>query len=166
MTIHNLSGNFQPQRAEIDRKQPKTSAVPPVANEESKLSGQPDLSKANSLRKSPIEAENTSDKNGTVNQNSSNGSKDIKITESMKDEINHQIQDLSQYNQSIERTLQFNVDEELGVTVVKVLDKETNELVRQFPQEEILNFSRKLKELNEENMNNTNTKGFFLQEKV
>jgi len=80
-----------------------------------------------------------------------------------KDEVKNEIEELQQFNQSIDRSLQFKVDEELGVTIVRVIDKETDELIRQFPPEELLNLSRRLKELNEQDSGNS---GILLQEKV
>ncbi|MFT6733170.1 MAG: putative FlaG/YvyC family protein [Polaribacter sp.] len=86
-----------------------------------------------------------------------------KSIENDKAEVKNQIEELQQFNQSIDRSLQFKVDDELGVTIVRVVDKETDELIRQFPPEELLNISRRLKELNEQGLAN---QGVFLQESV
>ncbi len=43
--------------------------------------------------------------------------------------------------------LRFSVHEPTGRTVVKVIDKESQELVREFPSEEILNVAAKLDEM-------------------
>lgn len=86
-----------------------------------------------------------------------------KSIENDKAEVKNQIEELQQFNQSIDRSLQFKVDDELGVTIVRVVDKETDELIRQFPPEELLNISRRLKELNEQGLSN---QGVFLQESV
>ncbi|PHS19780.1 MAG: hypothetical protein COA86_03200 [Kangiella sp.] len=80
-----------------------------------------------------------------------------------KEEINNQIEELQQFNQSIDRSLQFKIDEELGVTIVRVVDKETDELIRQFPPEELINLSRRLKEVNEQKISNS---GVLLEERV
>lgn len=80
-----------------------------------------------------------------------------------KTEVKNQIEELQQFNQSIDRSLQFQVDDELGVTIVRVVDKETDELIRQFPPEELINLSRRLKELNEQG---SSTQGVLLQEFV
>ena len=44
--------------------------------------------------------------------------------------------------QSFSRSLQISVDGDLGTTVIRVLDTETDELVRQIPSEEILQVAR------------------------
>lgn len=56
----------------------------------------------------------------------------------------------NQVTQNIQRRLSFQIDDELGKTVVKVFDRETEELIRQFPPEELLTLSRRLKELNDQ----------------
>jgi flagellar protein FlaG len=44
----------------------------------------------------------------------------------------------------LERGLQFSVDESTGTTVVKLIDKETNEVLRQIPSKEMLSIARAL----------------------
>lgn len=45
---------------------------------------------------------------------------------------------------STNSNLQFSIDEESGKTVVRVLDGATNEVIRQFPSEEMLAIARNL----------------------
>ena len=40
--------------------------------------------------------------------------------------------------------LEFSVDQETGATIIKVLDIESGEVVRQIPPEEVLNYMRQL----------------------
>jgi flagellar protein FlaG len=42
------------------------------------------------------------------------------------------------------RGLQFSLDESTGVTVVKLVDKETNQVLRQIPSKEMLSIARAL----------------------
>ena len=58
-------------------------------------------------------------------------------------EVMHQMQD---HVQSIERDLDFRVDEESGRTVITVTDPETEEVIRQIPSEEVLNVMHHLRE--------------------
>jgi flagellar protein FlaG len=71
---------------------------------------------------------------------------------------------LEPFHQAIERRLQFSVDTKLGVTIVKVVDSETNELIRQFPAEEWIDLSHRLKKLNEPGA--TLEPGILLEETV
>jgi flagellar protein FlaG len=52
--------------------------------------------------------------------------------------------------QNLRRNLQFSIDDISGRSVVKVIDAETDEVIRQIPSEEILNLAHRLTELNEE----------------
>jgi len=58
------------------------------------------------------------------------------------------VEDLNEFVQVIQRKLQFSVDEESGKTVVKVIDSETDQVIRQIPSEEILEMQNRLGEMN------------------
>jgi flagellar protein FlaG len=64
--------------------------------------------------------------------------------------------------QSHQRSLQFSQDEESGRIVVKVINKETNEVVRQFPPDELLSLSRAIRVTQEEGADPDS--GFLLEE--
>ena len=53
---------------------------------------------------------------------------------------------MNDYVQSIQRDLQFSVDEDLEKTVVKVVDSHSGELIRQIPDAVFLELARKLRE--------------------
>ena len=52
---------------------------------------------------------------------------------------------LSAHVQNLHRSLQFSVDQESGDTVVKVVDAETKEVIRQIPSEELLAIAQRLR---------------------
>ncbi len=52
---------------------------------------------------------------------------------------------MSSHVQNLQRALQFSVDEESGDTVVKVIDAETKEVIRQIPSEELLAIAHRLR---------------------
>ncbi|HEY6527873.1 MAG TPA: flagellar protein FlaG [Cellvibrionaceae bacterium] len=54
--------------------------------------------------------------------------------------------------QNVKRELQFSVDQDLGRTVVKVVDSESGDLIRQIPEELFLELARKVKEQGEVNL--------------
>ena len=56
------------------------------------------------------------------------------------------VSDLNNLVRELHRELQFSVDEDSGDTVIKVIDKETDEIVRQIPSEEIMELRRRLQE--------------------
>ena len=55
------------------------------------------------------------------------------------------LNELAQHAQNINRGLKFSVDSELDKTVITVYDPTTEEVIRQIPSEEVLNFARALK---------------------
>jgi flagellar protein FlaG len=64
------------------------------------------------------------------------------------------VTEINEYVQSVQRDLQFFIDEDSGVTVVRVRDKETGDLIRQIPEDIFLNLAQKLKEDNTLNLIN------------
>jgi len=59
-------------------------------------------------------------------------------------EVQQAVSNLANYVQSLRRDLQFSVDERSGKSMVRVVDSETGETIRQIPSEEILAISRAL----------------------
>ena len=53
---------------------------------------------------------------------------------------------LNEHVQNTSRTLNFQVDEESGKTVIKVYDRESDKLIRQIPNELVLELARNLNE--------------------
>ena len=150
MTIYNVSGNFQPP-SEVNGR-----ALPPLSDRAPSTNVDHGVKLA------------ANDETSIVSVNSDAAVKRDEPKEKQL-EPQSQIEEFQNFNQSIERSLQFKVDEELGVTIVRVVDKETDELIRQFPPEELINLSRRLKELNEDNLDAispANQSGILLQEKV
>lgn len=60
------------------------------------------------------------------------------------DGVNEAVHKMRDYMQVIDRDLHFSVDEDSGVTVVKVIDPETKEVVRQIPSDDVLRVVRSL----------------------
>ena len=63
-----------------------------------------------------------------------------------QDKIKNVVSELNSYVQSKQRKLNFSVDDATGYTVIKVINKETDELVRQIPAEDILKVAAAMKE--------------------
>jgi len=64
--------------------------------------------------------------------------------ESSEQSLDSAVKQLNSYVQSINRNLEFNIDKDNGRTVVKVIDAETDELIRQIPNEEALEIAKNL----------------------
>lgn len=55
------------------------------------------------------------------------------------------LSNLTEHVQNLQRALEFSVDKESGETVVKVVDSETKEVIRQIPSEELLAIANRLR---------------------
>ena len=62
------------------------------------------------------------------------------------DQLEVVVQQLQEFVQTINRGIAFTVDQESGKDVIKVTNKETGELVRQIPSEEVLLLASRLSE--------------------
>jgi len=76
-------------------------------------------------------------------------------------ELTAAVGQIASYVQNVQRNLNFSVDEASGETVIKVIDSESSEVIRQIPSEEMLALARRLRELNGEQV-----KGLLMQSKA
>ena len=60
------------------------------------------------------------------------------------EQLRQATQRLNDTLQSIHKNLQFSIDEDTGETVVKIVDTETHEVIRQIPTEEALAVSKSI----------------------
>jgi len=70
--------------------------------------------------------------------------KQAKVTREKLDKV---VSELKEYVQTMQRDLNFHVDDATGRVVVRVVDTSTNRVVRQIPEEEVLNLARRLEEM-------------------
>jgi len=63
-----------------------------------------------------------------------------------KDAIEEKVSELNSFVQNIQRGIQFSVDEDSGHSVITVTDRETGDVIRTFPSEEMLAISAQLNE--------------------
>ncbi len=73
------------------------------------------------------------------------GAEERASQENNKAEISNAIYDLERF---YSRTIRFEVDSESDAVTVKVIDKESGEVIRQIPSAELVELSRKIKEYN------------------
>lgn len=60
--------------------------------------------------------------------------------------VKEAVERVNEYVQTIQRNLEFSVDEDLDRTIVKVVDRVSGEVIRQIPDETFLELARKLDE--------------------
>ena len=63
-----------------------------------------------------------------------------------REQLEKMAQQLQEFMGEMNRSLQFQVDEDSGRDVIKVLDKDTGDIIKQYPSEEMLNLVSKLSE--------------------
>lgn len=68
-----------------------------------------------------------------------------------RDEVKAAAAEITKIVQNVQRNLNFSVDEDSGETVVKVIDAQSDEVIRQIPSEEMLALARRLRELEGDN---------------
>jgi flagellar protein FlaG len=81
----------------------------------------------------------------TVKIKPSNVQKESQITQEVVAKAATQIQN---FVQEMGRNLSFTIDETTGYNVVRVMNPETNEVIRQLPSEELLKIARSMEQLN------------------
>ncbi len=67
-------------------------------------------------------------------------------------EISQAVNRINKIIQNIKRDLSFNLDEDSGRTVIRVVDSESGELIRQIPSDEVLAIVSHLRDVQEDQM--------------
>lgn len=65
----------------------------------------------------------------------------------MRKQVEKAVDDVQRFVETMNNSLQFSIDDDSGRTVVKVVDKQTDEVLRQIPSEEMLDIARALGKL-------------------
>ena len=63
-----------------------------------------------------------------------------------KVQLDDAVSRLNDYVQTVQRDLQFEIDNDLGQTIVRVVDQQTQEVIRQIPDEVALRLAEKLQQ--------------------
>ena len=65
------------------------------------------------------------------------------------------VREINDFVQVVHRDLSFNMDETSGQTVIKVIDRDSQELIRQIPSEEVLAIANHLRGVRDTSMEST-----------
>jgi len=66
--------------------------------------------------------------------------------EDIDEAVDEAVRIINEHFKASNSELRFSVDEDSGRTVIKVIDKETEDTIRQIPSDEVLKFARMLEE--------------------
>lgn len=74
---------------------------------------------------------------------------EVNLSQERAEQVERAVAKLNDYVQSLQRDLRFSVDRELGRAVVSVIDRHSQEVIRQIPNETALRLARNLNDLNQ-----------------
>lgn len=77
-------------------------------------------------------------------------------TEANRHELEEAVKQVNDFLKPINDSIQFNLDDDTGKTIVKVVDLATKDVIRQFPSEEMLSIARAIDKM----------KGLLVQQKA
>ncbi len=69
---------------------------------------------------------------------------EVAVSPTRTDDLRRAVSNLNDHAQTLRRDLHFSIDEESGQTVIKVINPETKEVIRQIPPEEVLAIAHSL----------------------
>ena len=84
---------------------------------------------------------------GIIAKSDAEAKKTAEVTKSERDTLEAAVSDLQEHTQSIQRNLNFSINENTGRTVVEVKDMATGEVIRQLPSEEALRLAESIDEM-------------------
>ncbi|MDX1250734.1 MAG: flagellar protein FlaG [Gammaproteobacteria bacterium] len=120
---------------------PNISAIVPTPSSFPRTTDAPRVSAVSAT------AEGVPQQNATVSQAGASANRSVK-NDARNEDITKAVSYLNDYIQSYRRDLQFSVDDDSGRIVVKVIDKETREVIRQIPSEEALQLAKRMEQSN------------------
>ena len=91
--------------------------------------------RAQSPSQAPNQAEQLSKAERLANRN-----------EAQREQLDDAVSQLNDFVQNVQRDLQFEVDNDLGQTIVRVVDQSTQEVIRQIPDEVALRLAENLQQ--------------------
>lgn len=77
-------------------------------------------------------------------------------TEASRQELEDAVKQVNDFLKPINDSIQFNLDDDTGKTIVKVIDLSTKDVIRQFPSEEMLSIAKAIDKM----------KGLLVQQKA
>ncbi|MDD2741878.1 MAG: flagellar protein FlaG [Rhodocyclaceae bacterium] len=76
--------------------------------------------------------------------------------EATRQEVEDAVKSVNDFLKPINDSIRFSVDDETGISVIKVIDLTTKDVIRQFPSEEMLSIAKAIDQM----------KGLLVQQKV
>ena len=100
------------------------------------------LSELNQTESSSVNTKRS--ENQTSEQKNEGSGNQAKLT---RKDVEDMVEALEDFANTVQTRLDFSIDDDTEDVVVKIMDKETDEVIRQFPAEEILELREKMQDL-------------------
>lgn len=133
--------NSSPRQNQSTVNKPSSIDSRPGDTQEASIANQ---SSTSALAANGVNKQNAIENAYGVNQRQDSATEETVSTEDKQEAVKK----LNDYVQNVQRSLEFNFDEEAGKSVVKVIDSSTNEVIRQIPDEVAVELARNLNEDN------------------
>ena len=85
----------------------------------------------------------------SVEETNQSGKAAAASSEISKEKLEGAVSQMKDFAQRLNRELQFDVDEDLGRMVVRVVDRDSGDLIRQIPSEEVMALASQMREMQE-----------------
>jgi flagellar protein FlaG len=102
------------------------------------------ITQSNTLQQNTDKAITESNKVNTTQKVAEQVSNEKPLTAQQLDKVAQQLQD---FVGDLNRNIEFSVDEDSGRDVIKVIDKDSGDLLKQYPSEEVLTLVSKLSDM-------------------
>lgn len=107
--------------------------------------GSDKITRLSELKKAESASTNTDKaESRTLEQTSEKSSDQTKLT---REDVEEMVEALEDFANTVQTRLNFSIDDDTEDVVVKIMDKETDEVIKQFPAEEILKLREKMQDL-------------------
>jgi len=77
-------------------------------------------------------------------------------TEASRQQVEDAVKSVNEFLKPINDSIQFSIDDDTGISIIKVIDIATKDVIRQFPSEEMLSIAKAIDQM----------KGLLVQQKV
>lgn len=105
----------------------------------------------NAIVRQPIEQDKRAARSPPITasqtNNSATGAQGVPPIEVTKKEVAEAVTAINSAFQNVQRDLLFSVDDTTGKSIIKVIDQETQEVIRQIPPDELLKIAERLDEV-------------------
>lgn len=92
----------------------------------------PEVATGSKTSTNPINGQLSGNQLPSVNETVEN------IRQEQRDKVEETVSDLNSFVQNIQRGIQFTVHEETGRSIITITDKDSGDLIRSFPSEQVL----------------------------